>query len=144
MNPSTNSNQETLHALQQAYSQGNLDAALACMDKNIIWDISGPASIPYTGVYYGHVGFSAFWTKLGQSVAIGKAGIHEQFFNGDTAVAIGGEEGTVRGNSVPYHYDWAVFYRFNADHKIVVMRQYYDPSRIQAALKAEPYPQSKD
>ena len=112
------------------------------MDEKIIWDISGPASVPYTGVYYGHFGFSAFWKKLGQTVAIGQAAIDQLFFNNDTAVGIGGEEGTVKANGAPYHYDWAVFYRFNANHQIIAMRQYYDPSRIQSALEAYPYPQS--
>lgn len=142
MNTDTNPNAATLNALQAAYSQNNLEAALACMATDVIWDISGPATVPYTGVYYGHTGFSDFWTKLGQTVSIGRSGIQSQFIDGDKAVVLGGEEGVVRVNRSPYHYDWAVFYRFNAEHKIVLIRQYYDPSRIQAALGAPSYPPS--
>jgi ketosteroid isomerase-like protein len=134
------SNAQTLEALQRAYSKGNLSAALACMSPDVIWDISGPPEVPYTGMYYGHTGFSAFWKKLGQTVAFGQAGVSSTFVRDDQAVTLGGEEGTVRANNAPYHYDWAVAYRFGPDHKITSMRQYYDPSRIRAAIGGPAYP----
>lgn len=136
------SNEDTLNALQAAYSAGDLNAALACLAPEVIWDISGPAQVPYAGVFYGHEGFSEFWALLGQTVQIESAGFNSQLIQGDLAVGLGGEQGRVICNGAPYHYDWAVSYRFGDDHKIVAMRQYYDPTRICAALNAPAYPPS--
>ncbi|QSX36553.1 ferritin-like domain-containing protein [Shewanella sedimentimangrovi] len=137
--PMTQSNRDTLDLLQQAYSQGNLPLALSCMTEDVIWDISGPASVPYLGVFYGHQGFSRFWTLLGDTVAIDSAGIEQMFFNDNQAMAYGGEQGKALATGAPYHYDWALKYEFDNNHKISLMRQYFNPSAIVAALAAEPY-----
>lgn len=135
-----NSNQAAFYALQDAYAAGDLNAALSTMTPDVLWDISGPSNVPYTGTYYGHTGFTDFWTKLGQTVQIGRAGVNSVFFEGNQAVGLGGEEGRVLSNNAPYHYDWAVLYQFDEHHKIRRMRQYYDPSRIEAAILGPTWP----
>jgi ketosteroid isomerase-like protein len=131
---STQSIRATLKQLQAAYSSGNLELALSTMAPGVVWDISGPAEIPYTGVYRGHDGFSKFWWILGQTLEFEQSGVHVTLYGDDMAIALGGEAGRVRANNRPYHYDWAIEYRFDADAKIVSMRQYFDPSRILGAL----------
>lgn len=138
--PHANPNRATVDALQDAYSKGDLQAALATMTEDVIWDISGPSNVPYTGVYYGHDGFSNFWSKLGQTLKIEHAGFQHLLVEGDMAVGLGGEAGTVIANNAPYHYDWAVSYTFTKDHKIKRMRQYYDPDRIEAAITGPDWP----
>lgn len=136
------SNKETLDRLQQAYSSADLNLALTCMSPNIIWDISGPSDVPYLGVFYGHEGFKRFWTLLGETVQFGSAGVDRMFVDADQAMAYGGEQGTTKSTGAPYHYDWALRYEFDASHKITLMRQYFNPMAIQAALHASPYPTS--
>jgi ketosteroid isomerase-like protein len=126
--------QATLDCLQKAYATGDLELALSTMAPDVVWDISGPTEVPYTGVFRGHDGFSRFWRLLGETVEIAQARVHDTLYGEDIAVALGGESGRVRANNRPYHYDWAVEYRFDADAKIASMRQYYDPSRILSAL----------
>ena len=134
------SNAATLQALNDAFATGDLDQALRCMTEDVIWDISGPAGVPYTGVFYGHTGYSRFWTLLNATVSFGSAGTEKTFFHGNEAMAYGGEQGYVKSNNRPYHYDWSVLYRFNDHHKITMMRQYYNPDRIQAALQGNDFP----
>jgi hypothetical protein len=136
----TASNEATLDQLQQAYSTGNLQLALSCMSDEVIWDISGPSECPYLGVFYGHEGFTRFWTLLGATVNFGSAGVEKSFFSGDQAMSYGGEQGTTKCGRVPYRYDWAIRYQFNEQHQITLMRQYFNPLNILSALKAAPYP----
>lgn len=136
----SDSNEATLDRLQQAYSSGNLELALSCMTAEVIWDISGPSECPYLGVFYGHEGFSRFWTLLGATVNFGSAGVEKSFFSGDQAMSYGGEQGTTKCGRVPYRYDWAIRYQFNEQHQITLMRQYFNPLNILSALKAAPYP----
>ncbi|WP_305857724.1 ferritin-like domain-containing protein [Balneatrix alpica] len=131
----------TLARLQQAYSQGDLPLALSCLAESVIWDISGPVEVPYLGVFYGHQGFSRFWTLLGDTVNFGSAGIEAVFIDGLAAMAYGGEQGSTKATGAPYHYDWAIRYQFDANFKITLMRQYFDPDPIRAALRASAYPQ---
>lgn len=140
VNTVNTSNQQTLERLQQAYSTGNLDLALSCMTEDIIWDISGPSECPYFGVFYGHVGFSRFWTLLGETVQFGSAGVERSLFNDNEAVSWGGEQGRAKSTGAPYHYDWAIRYVFNDQHQITQMRQYFNTLNILSALKASPYP----
>lgn len=136
----SDSNEATLERLQQGYSTGNLQLALSCMTDDVIWDISGPSECPYLGVFYGHEGFTRFWTLLGATVNFGSAGVEKSFFSGDQAMSFGGEQGTTKCGRVPYRYDWAIRYQFNEQHKITLMRQYFNPLNILSALKAAPYP----
>ncbi|WJV64584.1 ferritin-like domain-containing protein [Pectobacteriaceae bacterium C52] len=129
-------NQVTLEKLQHAYSTGNLQMAMACMAENIIWDISGPLDVPYAGVFYGHEGFSRFWSLMEQTVEFSSVGIDKMFFSDNQAMTYGGEQGITKSTRVPYSYDWAIRYEFNDDHKVTLMRQYFNPMRIQAALAA--------
>lgn len=136
----SSSNQQTLDRLQQAYSTGDLALALSCMSDSVIWDISGPSECPYFGVFYGHTGFSRFWTLLGETVQFGSAGAEQSLFDGNFAVSWGGEQGRVKSTGAPYHYDWAVRYVFDEQHLITSMRQYFNTLNILSALKAAPYP----
>ena len=133
---SFNSNQKTLSTLMQAYASGDVQKAVACMSEHIIWDISGPIDVPYAGVFYGHDGFSRYWSLMEQTVEFSSIGTENVFFNGNEAMAYGGEQGITKTTRVPYSYDWAIRYEFNDDHKVVLMRQYFNPMRIQAALAA--------
>lgn len=135
----TGSVQATLDKLQQGYSTGNLDLALSCMTQDVVWDITGLNDVPYTGVFYGHTGFTRFWTLLNETVTFGSAGVDKTFIQGLQAIAYGGEQGTTKAGGVPYHYDWAIRYEFNENFQITYMRQYFDPNRIAAALEALPY-----
>jgi len=134
--------QETLDRLQQAYATGNLNLALSCMTPDVIWDITGPSSVPYTGIFYGHTGFSRFWTLLNETVSFGSAGGDFTFIQDLQAMTYGGEQGTTKAGGVPYHYEWAIRYQFNENYQITLMRQYFDPSRIAAALQDLPYKDS--
>src|SRR5262245_6495316 len=64
---------DTLATLQKAYSTGDLALALSVMADDVVWDISGPAEVPYAGVFYGKEGFGRFWWLLGQTVTIHQA-----------------------------------------------------------------------
>lgn len=131
---SIKSEKEILDTLQKAYSSGDLNLALSTMDKDIIWDISGPPEVPYTGVFYGHDGFSKFWWLLGNTVEIHQAGFRFIVYGNQIAIGIGGECGQVKSTSKFYHYDWAVEYHFGDKKLISLMRQYYNPSQILAAV----------
>jgi len=133
---SFNSNQNTLNTLMQAYACGNVRKAVACMSEHIVWDISGPIDVPYAGVFYGHDGFSRYWALMEQTVEFSSIGTQNVFFSGNEAMAYGGEQGITKTTRVPYSYDWAIRYEFDEDHKVVLMRQYFNPMRIQAALAA--------
>jgi ketosteroid isomerase-like protein len=127
-------NLQTVNRLQDAYSRGDLNAALACMSPDIVWDITGPPQVPYAGVFYGHAGFSDFWRLLGETLQIARAGFQHVLTDGERVVGLGGEQGVIKATGAPYHYDWAVSHEFDANHLITRMRQYYDPDRVRAAL----------
>ncbi|MDK2124373.1 ferritin-like domain-containing protein [Parachitinimonas caeni] len=131
------SNQQTIDTLNQAFATGDLQLALSCLSEDVVWDISGPPSVPYAGVFYGHDGYSRFWSLLNDTVRFVSAGSVKTFFSDNEAMAYGGEQGFVQSNNVPYHYDWAILYRFNSAHKITLIRQYFNPSRIDAAIHGQ-------
>jgi ketosteroid isomerase-like protein len=133
------SNQQTIDTLNQAFATGNVQLALSCLSEDVVWDISGPPSVPYAGVFYGHAGYSRFWSLLNDTVRFVSAGTAKTFYDGDEAIAYGGEQGFVKSNNVPYHYDWAILYRFDSRHKITLIRQFFNPSRIDAAIHGQPY-----
>ncbi|OSM99634.1 hypothetical protein AU490_01100 [Lonsdalea populi] len=135
---SFSSNQSTLSTLMLAYASGDVQKAVACMSEHIVWDISGPIDVPYAGVFYGHDGFNRYWSLMEQTVEFSSIGTENVFFNGNEAMAYGGEQGITKTTRMPYSYDWAIRYEFNEDHKVVLMRQYFNPMRIQAALAASP------
>lgn len=131
----SDSNQQTIDTLNQAFATGNIDLALTCMSDGVVWDISGPPSVPYAGVFYGKDGYSRFWGLLNDTVSFVSAGAVKTFFDGNEAISYGGEQGFVKSNNVPYHYDWSILYRFDERHKITLIRQFFDPSRIAAAIQ---------
>lgn len=133
-------NAATLARLERAFATNDLPLALGCMSEDVVWDISGPSECPYFGVYYGHAGFARFWRVLADAVHLNSAGTRKFFVLGDEAMAYGGEEGSTRSGNVPYRYDWAHRYRFDAQHRITLIRQYFNPLNILSALKAAPYP----
>lgn len=130
----TPSIQATFERLQKAYATQDLPLALSTMSEGVVWDISGPPEVPYTGVFRGHDGFRKFWWLLQATLRFESAGVHTTLFGENLAIALGGECGSVIANGRPYHYDWAIEYRFGADARIVSMRQYFDPGRIREAL----------
>ena len=130
----THTMRATLDRLGEAYATRNLDLALSTLEPTVMWDISGPADVPYTGVFYGHTGFARFWMLLNATVDIQQAGVQDTLFGDNVAVALGGEAGRTLADDRPYHYDWAIVYWFGSDGRIARMRQYYDPGRIAAAL----------
>ena len=125
--------QETLATLQKAFSTGDLNLALTTMTADVFWNITGPADVPYLGVFYGHDGFSRFWWLLNQTVQFHDASTHTTLFGDQTAVALGGESGTSKATGAPYHYDWAVEYRFNEAGLITRMRQYFSRQKARCA-----------
>ncbi|MBX9447325.1 ferritin-like domain-containing protein [Dickeya chrysanthemi] len=131
-------NQATLEKLAQAYEAGDLQMALACLSEQLVWDMTGPVDVPYTGVFYGHEGFSRFWSLMGQTVEFSSEVVEKVFFSDNQAMAYGSQQGITKSTRVPYSYDWAIRYEFTHDHRIRLMRNYFNPMKIQAALAATP------
>jgi ketosteroid isomerase-like protein len=127
-----------LSQLQKAYTPGDLALALAQMSADVVWDISGPSDVPYTGMFYGRPGFTRFWWLLNETVSFHSAGLQTIVFGEDVAVGLGGKCGVVKATGQPYHYDWAVEYRFGPDGLISLMRQYFSADRLQAASRSMP------
>ncbi|WP_192456966.1 ferritin-like domain-containing protein [Musicola keenii] len=131
-------NQATLERLSQAYAAGDLPMALTCLSEQLVWDMTGPVDVPYTGVFYGHEGFSRFWSLMGQTVEFSSEVVEKIFFSENQAMSYGSQQGITRTTRLPYSYDWAIRYEFTDDHRIRLMRNYFNPMKIQAALAGSP------
>ncbi len=136
----TSDNRDTLERFAKYFAEGDLDGVLATLSADAVWDVPGPAAVPYCGTFAGQAGFREFWRLLRDTVDIEEVGFDHVTGEDFPIVALGHERGVVRTNGAPYAYSWAQEYTFTPDHLIAGMRQYFDPSQILEALGARPLP----
>jgi len=119
-----------IQQLNKYFSEGNIDGILSLMSRDIVWDIPGPSSVPYTGQFIGHDGFRAFMDILSKTVKLTSGGSILTAISRNVALSEGQEGGYVLSTGKYYHYGWVQKYTLNEAGLIASMYQYFDPSMV--------------
>ena len=131
------SNQAVVERIYAAFRQRDLDAILALQDERADWSVAAsPALIPWAAPGPGHAGVAEFLRVLAQWLVAEVFEIRSYLARGDTVVALGFQQGTVRPTGRPYDFDFVHVWTL-AGGKVVRFRVYYDTAYLADALRGE-------
>lgn len=82
-------NLQTIRNAYAAFSRGNIDAVLAQLTDDVVWETPGAAQIPYAGTFTGKDGVASFFQILAQTEDTEELVPQRFFADGDMVVVLG-------------------------------------------------------
>jgi len=128
----------------RAFSEGNLDALMACLDDSVKWFAIGPPHlIPTAGTRYGPEQVEQYFSLLKSSGQLKGWWPLEFIAEGDKVVAIGELQSEVRSTGSSIRSPWVHVFTLRKG-KICEFRSFYDTAAAITALEpAPPSPRSR-
>jgi ketosteroid isomerase-like protein len=130
------SNLAVARKLYADFVKGDIDSVLGAMSDDVVWEIAGPANVPYAGVRHGKKEWMAYLAGLG-AVELLAFEPTEFLADKDKVVVIGSERLKVKSNGRVIDEQFAQVITF-AGGKVVHFRSYDDSAASAAAFKAVP------
>ena len=120
----------------EAFGEGDLQQALALLDDDIIWELSGPTSIPYFGTYNGRQGVEAFFDKLFQVEQVIEFQPKEFIADETKVVVLGEERCKAIKTDIEFMVEWTQTF-WISDNKIIKWKEIIDTHPIVRAYTGE-------
>jgi len=122
----------------RAFSEGNLDALLACLDDSVKWFAIGPPHlIPTAGTRYGPEQVEQYFSLLKSSGQLKGWWPLEFIAEGDKVVAIGELQSDVKSTGSSIRSPWVHVFTLRKG-KICEFRSFYDTAAAITALDMAP------
>lgn len=110
----------TVKRMFAAFSAQDLDALIDTVHPDSTWTYHGANPRLSSATFSGHERVRSFFERILRRLDITAFEAREYVVQGETAVAIGSETGTVKESGEPFHNEWAQKYAVK-DGKIVEM-----------------------
>lgn len=124
------SNQAVVEEVYDAFRRKDLSGVLALQAENSEWSVAASADrIPWASPGDGHAGVARFLRTLGEWLVADVFRIHNYLVNGDTVVALGFQQGTVRPTGEAYAFDFVHVWTV-VDRRVARFRVYYDTAYV--------------
>lgn len=131
---SGNDPESVVKRLYAAFGKGDADAVRDLIAEDATWVQYGPSHIlPFAGPRKGPDGVREFFSTVDKVLKDAKQTTREIVVDGDTVVALGQEESTVRKNGVRYTAHNAHVFKVRGG-KIVAFEEYIDSGTIVLAF----------
>ena len=122
----------------RAFSEGNLDALMACLDDSVKWFAIGPPHlIPTAGTRYGPEQVEQYFSLLKSSGQLKGWWPLEFIAEGDKVVAIGELQNEVKATGSSIRSPWVHVFTLRKG-KIFEFRSFYDTAAAITALETAP------
>jgi uncharacterized protein len=130
-------NQAVVEQVYAAFRRKDLTAILALQAEDAEWSVAAsPDLIPWASPKPGHAGVTEFLRVLGQWLVADVFDIRTYVSDGETVVALGFQQGTVRPTGRPYAFDFVHVWCVSAG-RVRRFRVYYDTAYVGACLRAD-------
>lgn len=96
----------TAEALYEAFGRGAIDEIVALLDPAAVWELIGPAEIPYFGRYEGVEEVRRFFDLLGTHCVVERFEVRRLTETAAGVVAEGFERGRFSGRVASYDMRW--------------------------------------
>ena len=106
------SNKATVQQFYLDFQQGNIPSILSKLSDNIVWDVHGPAIIPYAGLKNSKEGVMDFFISLKNSTTFEKFEPEAYLEDGDKVVALGVAHFTTLSTQKQGVNRWAMAWTF--------------------------------
>ena len=134
------SEQQNLQVIRDAYaafSRGDIESVLNVLTDDVVWELPGPAQIPYAGVYNGKPEVAQFFSRLAGSEDVQTFEPQQFFANGDMVVVLGRYAARVKANGKTAEADWVHAFTVRAG-KIARWHEYLDTATYAKAYEQTP------
>jgi uncharacterized protein len=129
------SNQAVVEQVYAAFRRKDVPAVLALQADDAEWSVAASRDvIPWASAGRGHAGVGEFLRVLAQWLVADVFEIHSYLARGDTVVALGFQQGTVRPTGRPYDFDFVHVWTL-ADGRVTRFRVYYDTAYVGSVLR---------
>lgn len=130
-------NRAVVEQVYAAFRRKDVPGVLALQAEDVEWSVAAsPELIPWASPGPGHAGVTEFLRVLSQWLVAEVFEIHAYVADGDTVVALGFQQGTVRPTGRPYAFDFVHVWSVHAA-RVRRFRVYYDTAYVGAALRAD-------
>ena len=106
------SNEATVKELYAAYSRGDVEAVMAKLTDDVVWESEGPAVLLSSGIRHGKAETIGFFQGLASSYNDPKLTITEYVSSGDTVMTIGRFSATVKTTGRKWDTPIAHYWKF--------------------------------
>lgn len=130
--------QQNLEIIRNAYAafgRNDIDAVLAQLTDDAVWEMPGPSQIPYAGIFHGKAGVSEFFRLLAQTDDIEAFEPQRFFAGGDMVVALGRYAARVKANGNHAEASWVHTFTLKGG-KVARFCEYLDTAKYSQAYEA--------
>ncbi len=124
------------HIVKQFYNnilEGNVQAAMAQLDEDILWVEPGAPEVPFGGSYKGLLGIGQMLTSEHKLVQLKNFTPTNYFGAHDLVVVLGSDSAAVLTTGKSYSTDWTMFFTLS-NGKITKVQTYMDTNAIAKAF----------
>jgi ketosteroid isomerase-like protein len=127
-------NRAVVEQIYAAFRRRDLPGVLALQTEDAEWSVAASrAFIPWAGPSEGHAGVTAFLRTLADWLIADVFEIREYVVSGDTVIALGFQQGTVKPTGAPYSFDFVHVWSLSGG-RVRRFRVYYDTAYLGAVL----------
>jgi ketosteroid isomerase-like protein len=131
-------NLQVIRTLYDAFGRGDVDGIVGLMDEGVIWQVPGPAVVPFAGTWKGHAGVRQFFDHAISTLDVLDQKLTGFLADADRVGAIGQERMRVKATGKEYVTNWVHLYTI-VGGKIVAFEEFVD-----TAAQAEAFTPSAD
>jgi ketosteroid isomerase-like protein len=121
--------------LYAAFSAGDIETVIGLLDPGIVWELVGPAEIPYFGRYDGVAGVRRFFDLLGAHCQVERFEATRITETETGVMAEGLERGRFSGHRDPYEMRWCHIFTVSGG-RIMSFTDYLDTAPMLAAWRS--------
>ncbi len=126
-------NTQRVQALYAAFGQRDTAAILDKLTDDVVWDVPGPALIPYAGRRFGRDQVAQFFKGLTETTDLPVFDVRDYVAQGDTVVALGRYQGTAKPTGRGFASDFAMVFTLR-NGKVASFREYLDDANLAGAF----------
>jgi ketosteroid isomerase-like protein len=126
-------NVQLIRNLYAAFERGDVESVVALMDEKVIWDVPGPATIPFAGHFEGKQGVRKFFASAVSTLDVGEQKVTGFMIQGSKVGALGYERMVVKATGKDYRSNWFHLYTLR-NGRIVRFEEFVDTAAQAAAF----------
>jgi ketosteroid isomerase-like protein len=109
---------QTVKDLYAAFGRGDIAAILAMLADDVVWELEGPAILPFAGIRRGKTEAASFFEGLAAGQSGQKLTITDYVASGDTVMTLGRYSAKVDATGKTYDSPVAHYWKFR-DGKVI-------------------------